>query len=128
MLVADGADRSSVPTDPEGFSARRGQFDSDITAGRYPRARWGSAPGSLIAVACDGRGDDDAGLTLSELAQAMIDLGAEARSTSTAVARPRSSLGGSSHDRVRSTAWRSPAAGRLTAIAFDPAAKLIPRA
>jgi hypothetical protein len=36
LLVAGGA--PCVAGDPEGFSAAPGQFDSDITAGRYPRA------------------------------------------------------------------------------------------
>jgi Phosphodiester glycosidase len=68
-LVADGADR-------EGFSAGARQFDSDITAGRYPRAALGLSDGQLIAVACDGRADDEGGLTMAELAEAMIGLGA----------------------------------------------------
>jgi hypothetical protein len=57
--VVDGEDR-------EGFSAGAHQFDSDITVGRYPRA----------AVACDGRTRRDAGMTLGELADALIALGA----------------------------------------------------
>jgi exopolysaccharide biosynthesis protein len=69
-LVADGADR-------EGFSAGARQFDSDITAGRYPRAALGLSGRQLIAAVCDGRGDDEAGLTMGELAQAMIGLGAD---------------------------------------------------
>lgn len=62
--------------DPEGFSANSGQFDSDITAGRYPRAALGVLPGWILAVACDGRSDADAGLTLRELAELMAQLGA----------------------------------------------------
>jgi len=69
-LVADGADR-------EGFSAGARQFDSDITAGRYPRAALGLSAGQLIAAVCDGRADDEAGLTMAELAAAMVGLGAE---------------------------------------------------
>lgn len=62
--------------DPEGFSAGARQFDSDITAGRYPRAALGVAGNELIAVVCEGRADDEAGLTMDELASAMHDLGA----------------------------------------------------
>jgi hypothetical protein len=62
--------------DPEGFSAGARQFDSDITEGRYPRAAFGISPGELIAVACEGRADHEAGLTMGELATAMRDLGA----------------------------------------------------
>jgi exopolysaccharide biosynthesis protein len=50
--------------------------DSDITAGRHPRAALGCDGERLIAVACDGRADDEAGLTLDELAATMVGLGA----------------------------------------------------
>lgn len=63
--------------DPEGFSAGQGDFDSDITLGRYPRAALGIGRDEIIAVACEGRDIDEAGLSLSELADCMIDLGAE---------------------------------------------------
>ena len=76
MLVRDGNGLVSPGSDPEGFSAGSRQFDSDITAGRYPRAALGVADGTLIAAVCDGRTDEDAGLTLDELSEAMIDLGA----------------------------------------------------
>jgi hypothetical protein len=76
MLVRSGASLIAPGVDPEGFSAGARQFDSDISAGRYPRAALGVSPGELIAVACDGRADDEAGLTLAELAGAMIELGA----------------------------------------------------
>ncbi len=47
--------------DDEGFSAGSHQFDSDITAGRYPRAAIGvHRDGRSLAVACDGRADDEA--------------------------------------------------------------------
>lgn len=68
-LIVDGEDR-------EGFAAGARQFDSDITAGRYPRAALGTSEEGLIAFVCDGRSDDDAGLSMAELAGAMIDLGA----------------------------------------------------
>ena len=75
LLVRDGA--PCVDGDVEGFSAGAGQFDSDITAGRYPRAALGARRrGRLLAVACDGRADDEAGLTLAELAEALVALGA----------------------------------------------------
>ncbi|MBS1879104.1 MAG: phosphodiester glycosidase family protein [Actinobacteria bacterium] len=62
--------------DPEGFSAGARQFDSDITDGRYPRAALGFSATEIIAVACEGRADDEAGLTMAELATAMQGLGA----------------------------------------------------
>ncbi|MEJ7875633.1 MAG: phosphodiester glycosidase family protein [Solirubrobacterales bacterium] len=76
MLARDGRGLVSAGSDPEGFSAGSRQFDSDITAGRYPRAALGAANGQLIAAVCDGRTDEDAGLTLDEMAEAMIELGA----------------------------------------------------
>ena len=74
LLVRDG---TIVDGDAEGFAAGAGQFDSNITAGRYPRAALALCPsGRVLAVACDGRADQDAGLTLRELAGALVELGA----------------------------------------------------
>ncbi|HEV2815550.1 MAG TPA: phosphodiester glycosidase family protein [Solirubrobacteraceae bacterium] len=73
LLVRDGR---PILDDPEGFSAGAHQFDSDITAGRYPRAALAIAADRILAVACDGRADDEAGLTLADLAHALADLGA----------------------------------------------------
>jgi hypothetical protein len=74
LLVRGGA---PVRGDVEGFSAGSHQFDSDITEGRHPRAAIGvTRRGEALAVACDGRADDEAGLTMGELAEAMAALGA----------------------------------------------------
>jgi hypothetical protein len=76
LLVRDG--RSVIDGgDREGFSAGAGQFDSDITVGRYPRAALGVSEDELLAVCCDGRRSGvDAGLELGELARLMISFGA----------------------------------------------------
>jgi hypothetical protein len=75
LLVDRG--RVVCADDVEGFSDGARQFDSDITDGRYPRAALAIARrGRLLAVVCDGRADDEAGLTLPELAEALIALGA----------------------------------------------------
>lgn len=76
LLVQDG--QSVIDgTDREGFSAGAGQFDSDITVGRYPRCAFGVGDGELLAVCCDGRRTGvDAGLDLGELARLMISFGA----------------------------------------------------
>jgi hypothetical protein len=75
LLVDRG--RVVCADDVEGFSAGASQFDSDITDGRYPRAALAVARrGRLLAVACDGRADDEAGLTMVELAEALLALGA----------------------------------------------------
>jgi hypothetical protein len=76
MLLAAGRSLILPGQDLEGFSAGSGQFDSDITAGRYPRAALGLAGNELIAAVCEGRADDEAGLTMAELAEAMRGLGA----------------------------------------------------
>jgi hypothetical protein len=74
-LVADG--RVVVTgDDPEGFAAGHAQFDSDITAGRHPRAAIGVDETRVVAVASEGRAADEAGLTLAELAALMAGLGA----------------------------------------------------
>jgi len=75
LLVRDGEPCFERALDPEGFSAGRAQFDSDITDGRDPRAALGIAPGRLVAAVCDGRSAEDAGLTLEELAALMAGLG-----------------------------------------------------
>src|SRR5207247_4337829 len=71
------ANGASARRDPEGFAAGAHQFDSDITAGRHPRAAFGLARDRYIALVCDGRSMRDAGMTLGELAVLMADLGAE---------------------------------------------------
>ena len=76
LLVADG-DVVVVPgQDVEGFSAAAHQFDSDITDGRYPRAALALTGERLLLIACDGRTGRDAGMTLPELAHALVKMGA----------------------------------------------------
>jgi Phosphodiester glycosidase len=76
-LLLAGGDVVFDGSDPEGFSATATQFDSDITVGRHPRAALGLSDDHVIAVACDGRRSGvDAGLTMTELATALLDLGA----------------------------------------------------
>ena len=77
LLVRDGAAVYDRRRDPEGFSAGAHQFDSDITAARHPRAALALADGRLLAVVSEGRSRAEAGLTLEELAAALVDLGAE---------------------------------------------------
>lgn len=76
LLVRDGRRAVADGEDPEGFSAGARQFDSDITAGRYPRAAIGVGDGRIVAVVADGRSAADAGLTLVELADLLVALGA----------------------------------------------------
>jgi hypothetical protein len=76
LLVHAGQPVAQDGVDSEGFAADREQFDSDITAGRHPRAALGVAGGIALSVVCDGRGPADAGLTLGELAELMAALGA----------------------------------------------------
>ena len=76
LLVADGESVHIDGEDREGFSAAAHQFDSDITQGRYPRAALAIAGDRLLAVACDGRTPRDAGMTMSDLADILVKLGA----------------------------------------------------
>jgi hypothetical protein len=76
LLLTDGRVAHLDGEDPEGFSAAAHQFDSDITRGRYPRAALAISGDRLLAVACDGRTRHDAGMTLAELASALLKLGA----------------------------------------------------
>lgn len=73
LLVSRG---QVIRGDTEGFSEGAAQFDSDITVGRHPRAALGHDGKRLIALACEGRAADEAGLTLDELAVTMAGLGA----------------------------------------------------
>jgi hypothetical protein len=78
MLVVDGTIVFDPGDDRGGFSGAAGQFDSDITDGRYPRAALGVSTEWLVALACDGRRSNvDGGLSMLELAEAMVELGAE---------------------------------------------------
>jgi hypothetical protein len=76
LLVRRGRAAVGEGDDPEGFSAGRAQFDSDICDGRHPRAALGLTRRHLLAVVCDGRAQGEAGLTLAELAALMAALGA----------------------------------------------------
>ena len=78
LLVAGGAVAFDPEADHEGFSAGSEQFDSDITQERHPRAAVGLSCDAVVAVACDGRRSRvDAGLSLLELAEVMVELGVE---------------------------------------------------
>ena len=76
LLVHDGTPLRHL-NDAEGFVAGAHQFDSDITAGRHPRAALAISDEELTALVCDGRRTGiDAGLTLTELADLIAALGA----------------------------------------------------
>ena len=73
VLVTDGRTSVDLAADGEGFGAGSGQFDSDITDGRYPRAAIGYDDTYVYAVVVDGRSDGDAGMSLTELADFMTE-------------------------------------------------------
>jgi phosphodiester glycosidase len=73
LLVMDGRVMVDDTTDIEGFRAGSHQFDSDITAGRYPRAAIGYDDTYVYGVVVDGRSDSDAGMSLNELAMYMTE-------------------------------------------------------
>jgi hypothetical protein len=122
VLVRDGRRVVSARRDPEGFSAGARQFDSDITAGRYPRAALALAPGWIGAVACDGRSRGDAGLTLSELADLLVGLGARDAINLDGGGSTSLVAGGRLRNRPRADVGAPIPAGRAvsTALAFLP--------
>jgi uncharacterized protein YigE (DUF2233 family) len=73
VLVTDGRANAGLATDGEGFGAASGQFDSDITDGRYPRAAIGHDGAYVYSVVVDGRSDADVGMTLHELGTYMLE-------------------------------------------------------
>jgi Phosphodiester glycosidase len=73
VLVTDGRATVDLAADGEGFGAGSGQFDSDITDGRYPRAAIGYDDTYVYAVVVDGRSDGDVGMSLTELADFMTE-------------------------------------------------------
>jgi uncharacterized protein YigE (DUF2233 family) len=73
LLVRDGRSVVDPVADIEGFRAGSGQFDSDITDGRHPRAAIGYDDTHVYGVVVDGRTDSDAGMTLTELATYMTE-------------------------------------------------------
>jgi hypothetical protein len=121
LLVRDG--RPCVAGDPEGFSAGAAQFDSDVTAGRHPRAALAlGRRGRLLAVAADGRGEDDAGLTLGELAGALVALGARHALNLDGGGSTSLVCGGALRNRPREAHGIEIVGGRpvVTALAFTP--------
>lgn len=76
LLLKDGLVQVSRGDDSEGFSSGEGQFDSDITAIRHPRAAIGLSDEHIWAVVSDGRIEGEAGLHLDELAEFMGSIGA----------------------------------------------------
>jgi len=73
VLVAGGQTTPDLASDVEGFGAGSGQFDSDITDGRYPRAAIGHDGAYVYSVVVDGRSDSDVGMTLHELGSYMLE-------------------------------------------------------
>jgi hypothetical protein len=122
LLLRNGRLTIVPGEDPEGFSAGHAQFDSDITAGRHPRAALGIGGARVIAVACDGRADREAGLTLHELARLMGALGARDAINLDGGGSTSLVTGGALVNRPRDAHGAPPHAGRAicTAIAFVP--------
>jgi hypothetical protein len=119
--AADARGDAADARDPQGFAAGAAQFDCDITAGRHPRAAFGVSRDRLLAVVCDGRSIKDAGMTLSELARLMAELGAESAINLCGGASASLVSGGALHNRPRDDNGISLLAGRpvASAIVFD---------
>ena len=76
LLVTDGRSAIAGVDDPEGFSTTADEFDEDITSAREPRLALALNGDGVLVVAADGRTSEDAGLTLWELADLLVELGA----------------------------------------------------
>jgi exopolysaccharide biosynthesis protein len=82
LLVHHGESLIMPDVDPEGISASSHQFDDDWTGNkRFPRAAIGSNEDFIYCVATDGyspskEAQKNAGLSLGELAEVMVVLGA----------------------------------------------------
>jgi hypothetical protein len=82
LLVHKGQSLITPDGDPEGISVSSDQFDDDWTGDRrFPRAAIGSNEDFIFCVTTDGysmpdKQPENAGLTLSEAAEIMINLGA----------------------------------------------------
>jgi hypothetical protein len=122
LLVRRGRPVVRDGEDPEGFSAGRAQFDSDITDGRHPRAALGVARGRLLAVVSDGRAPGEAGLTLAELAVVMAALGARRAMNLDGGGSAALVVGGELRNTPREAAGVEIPGGRAiaTALAFTP--------
>jgi Phosphodiester glycosidase len=73
VLATGGRPVVDLAADGEGFHAGSGQFDSDITNGRHPRAAIGYDDTYVYGVVVDGRTDGDVGMSLIELAEYMTE-------------------------------------------------------
>src|SRR4051794_23488055 len=122
LLVRDGEAIFDRAADLEGFRAGAHQFDSDITAERHPRAALAVGDGRLLAVACDGRGRADAGLTLEELAEVLVALGARHALNLDGGGSTTLIAGGRMRNRPRAAAGVPEPGGRgiATALTFVP--------
>ncbi len=125
MLVRARSNAVLSGEDTEGFSAGAHQFDSDITDGRYPRAALGRVGDRLLAVACDGRNPRDAGMTLTELADALVALGAEEALNLDGGGSASLVLGGRLRNRPREEHGADLLEGRpiISAVIFEPRAR-----
>ena len=130
LLVRNGMAAAAADDDREGFSRGSGQFDSDIRDGRHPRAALGIHDDLLIALVCDGRAGDEAGLTLPELAQLMIGLGARDAINLDGGGSATLIAGGLLRNRPRESVGRDLPGGRplATALALRPRAAAQPPA
>lgn len=60
----------------EGFSETKHQHDTDLTQGQYPRAAIGYSDEYIFTIAVDGYNPKCWGITLTDLADLFISLGA----------------------------------------------------
>ena len=76
LLVRNGKNLLKKNVSPEGFSQTAHQFTPDPSVGRHPRAAIGHDDNYYWTVVCDARFGDETGLTMHEMAEAMVQVGA----------------------------------------------------
>lgn len=74
LLISNG--NIVLKSDTEGFSAEAEFFDNDVTVGRAQRVAIATNSDSVWLVVSEGRSESEAGLTLGEMADFLMSLGA----------------------------------------------------
>lgn len=75
QLIKDG--ELVFESDIEGFSAESNFFDNDVTAGRAQRVAIACSDETVWLVVSEGRSPTEAGLTLGEMTQFLLELGVQ---------------------------------------------------
>jgi len=76
LLLNNGKTLVDGLKNPEGFVTDIANYDGDLTKGRFPRSALAISSEKVWAIAVEGRSEYDSGMTLVELADFAVSLGA----------------------------------------------------